>query len=115
MRSVVFGLASLVSFAGVASAQAHQCYRRVVDPAQYRSVEEQVLVSPEREVAEYAPAVTRQVEETVVVRPEREYSRVIPAQYGYEDETVMVSPARREWGPPRRARPHPPGASAGAR
>ena len=97
MRSVVIGLAGLVSLGSVVSAEAHQCYRRVADPAQYRTVAEQVLVSPEREVAEYVPAVTRQVEETVIVRPEQEVTRVIPAQYGYQDETVLVSPARREW------------------
>ncbi len=97
MRSVVYFLAGAASLGAVASAQAHQCYRRVVEPAQYRTVAEQVLISPEREVAEYVPAVTRQVEETVLVRPEQQVTRVIPAEYGYEDETVLVSPATREW------------------
>ena len=97
MRNIVFGLAALVSLGVAASAEAHQCYRLTAEPAQYRSVEEQVLVSPEREVAEYSPAVTRQVEETVVVRPEQTVTRIIPAEYGLEQEPVLVSPARREW------------------
>ena len=97
MRSIVFGLAGLVSLGAAASAEAHQCYRLTAEPAQYRTVEEQVLVSPAREVAEFTPAVTRQVEETVIVRPEQTVTRVIPAEYGLEQETVLVSPARREW------------------
>ena len=97
MRIVVFGVAGLVSLGAIASAEAHQCYRRVVEPAQYRTVAEPVLVSPEREVAELVPAVTREVEETVVVRPATQVTHVIPATYGYQSETVLVSPAHREW------------------
>ena len=96
MRNAALAGAAILAISAV-SAEAHQCYRRVVEPPRYSTVEEQVLVSPEREVAEYAPAVTRQVEETVVVRPERTVTRVIPAQYAYEEQTVEVSPARREW------------------
>jgi hypothetical protein len=95
MRVIATSLAGLLAL-GV-SAEASQCYRRVVQPAQYGAVSEQVLASPEREVADYAPAVTRQVEESVVVRPERTYTRVIPAEYGETHETVEVSPAQREW------------------
>jgi len=90
-------LAGALVLASAAGAQAHQCYRRVVEPPRYSTVEEQVLVSPAREVAEYVPAVTREVEETVLVRPERTVTRVIPAQYGYEAQTVEVAPAHREW------------------
>ena len=97
MRAVVLGLAGLVSLGAFEAAEAHQCYRRVVEPAQYRTVERQVLVSPEREALEYTPAVTRQVEETVVVRPETQVARVVPAEYGVEYETVLASPAHREW------------------
>jgi hypothetical protein len=97
MRGIVFGLAALGSLGVAASAEARQCYRLTATPAQYRTVEEQVLLSPAREVADFTPAVTRQVEETVVVRPEQTLTRVLPAEYGLEQETVMVSPARREW------------------
>ncbi len=97
MRKIVIGLAALVSLGVVASAQARQCYRLTAAPAQFRTVEEQVLVSPAREVADFTPAVTRQVEETVVVRPEQTLTRVIPAEYGLEQATVQLSPAHREW------------------
>jgi hypothetical protein len=97
MRNIVFGLAALASLGVGSSAEARQCYRLSAEPAQYRTVEEQLLLSPAREVAEYAPAVTRQVEETVVVRPEQTLTRVIPAEYGLEQATVLVSPPRREW------------------
>jgi hypothetical protein len=80
-----------------ARAEAQQCYRRVVDPPQYSSVVEQVLVAPAREARERVPAVTREVEKTVVVRPEQTVEHVIPAQYALRSETVEVSPARREW------------------
>ena len=80
-----------------AEAEAQQCYRRVVDPPQYSTVVERVLVAPAREVREYAPAVTQLVPQTVVVRPEQTIERVVPAQYAIEAETVQVSPAHREW------------------
>jgi hypothetical protein len=96
MRKAAVAGAAVFAFS-VASAEAHQCYRRVVDPPRYSTVEEQVLVSPEREVAEYVPAETRQVEETVVLRPERTITQVVPPQYGYEEQTVEVAPAHREW------------------
>ena len=92
-----FALGCVIILTSAVSAQAHQCYRRVVEPPRYSTVEEQVMIAPEREVAEYAPAVTRTVEETVVVRPERTVTRYIPAEYAVEDQTVEVEPARREW------------------
>jgi hypothetical protein len=98
MRVSTFGLVGLVALLSAASAQAgDQCYRRVIEPAQYRTVEERVLIAPERRVAEYVPAVTRQVEETIVVRPAHEVARVSPALYRIEEESVLVRPARREW------------------
>ena len=98
MRVSALGLAGLCSLVTLANAEAgNECYRRVVEPAQYRTIEESVLITPEREVPEYVPAVTREVEETMVVEPAREVTRVSPALYRYEEDTVLVSPARREW------------------
>src|SRR5436305_13555893 len=78
-------------------AQAHQCYRRVVEPPRYSTVADEVMVTPAREVSEYAPAVTREVEESVVVRPEQKIAHIIPAQYGLQRETFELSPAHAEW------------------
>lgn len=98
MRGSVLALAGLVSVAAIASAQAgNECYRRVVEPPQYQTIEENVLLSPEREIPEYVPAVTRRVAETVVVEPERAFERVIPPVYGVQEETVLVRPASRQW------------------
>lgn len=95
MRVIATSLVALLAL-GV-TAQANQCYRRIVEPPQYRTVAEAVLASPEREVADYVPAVTREIEETVVMRPARTYVSVAPAQYGETRQTVEVSPAHSEW------------------
>jgi len=98
MRVSALGLAGFISLATLASAQAgNECYRRVVTPATYRTVAEQVLVEPEREVAEYVPAVTQAVEQTIVVEPAHEVTQTIPAEYDTVEDTVLVSPARRVW------------------
>ena len=95
MRPFVLAVAALALAAP--TAQARQCYRRVVEPPRYATVAEEVMASPAREVADYAPPVTREVEETVVVRPERTVAHLIPAQYAVREETALVSPAHREW------------------
>jgi hypothetical protein len=96
MRYLAIAGAGLLALSG-AGAEAHQCYRRIVEPPQFDMVSDTVLVTPERDVAEYVPAVTRAVEETVIVRPEQSVARIIPAEYAYQDETVEVTPAHREW------------------
>lgn len=80
-----------------AEAEAQQCYRRIIDPPQYSTVVERIMVAPAREAPEYVPAVTRVVAETVVVRPEQTVERVVPAQYTLRADVVEVSPAHREW------------------
>ena len=46
MRKLALAGAALVLTSAV-SAQAHQCYRRVVEPPRYSTVEEQVMVAPD--------------------------------------------------------------------
>jgi hypothetical protein len=96
MRNAALAGAAILAVSAL-SAEARQCYRRVVEPPRYSIVAERVLASPEREIAEYVPAVTRQVEETVIVRPERSVTRMSPAQYGFVAQTIEASPAHREW------------------
>ena len=96
MRNAALAGAAILALSSVGT-QAQQCYRRVIDPPQYSTIVEQVLVAPAREAREYLPAVTRQVEQTVVVRPERTVSRLAPAEYALRADTVEVSPAHREW------------------
>ncbi len=73
------------------------CYREVVEPAQYQTVAETVMVAREREIAHVVPAVLRQVEETVVVSPARTIVHDVPPEFGIVDEAVLVAPARRVW------------------
>ncbi len=96
MRYLAIAGAGLFAWSSV-GAEAHQCFRRVIEPPQFTFVSENVLVTPARDVTEYVPAVTRPVAETVVIRPEQSVTRIIPAEYAYQDETVEVSPAHREW------------------
>jgi hypothetical protein len=96
MRYLAIAGAGLFAWSS-AGAEAHQCFRRVVEPPQFTFVTEDVMVTPARDIVEYVPAVTRPVVETVVVRPEQTVTRVIPAEYANQDETVEVSPAHREW------------------
>jgi hypothetical protein len=96
MRYTALGLGLALTLPA-AGAGAQQCYRRVVEPPQFSTVVERVLVAPARETQEYVPAVTREVARTVVVRPERSVAHVIPAEYVDRVETVETSPAHREW------------------
>lgn len=97
MRGSRIALGGLMLIGAIGGANANECYRRVVEPAQYQTVAETVMVEPERQIPEYVPAVARRVAETVVIEPERTVTRVIPAVYQAVNETVMVRPATREW------------------
>jgi hypothetical protein len=72
------------------------CYQQQVAPAQYRAVQETVMVAPGGVVAHRTPAQYRtvMVPKTVMVAPEGvEYER-IPAQYETRQRVEMVAPAR---------------------
>ena len=97
MRGSRIALGGLILIGAAGVANANECYRRVVEPAQYQTVAETVMVEPERQIPEYVPAVARRVAETVVVEPERTVTRVVPAVYEAVNETVLVRPATREW------------------
>jgi len=88
--------------AGLASAQAGggrcaDCYEKVVQPAQYATRSETVLVRPQRTVAYATPPEYATVHEKVLVRPATTYARTIPAETGVVAERVLVAPARKEW------------------
>ena len=97
-----------------------QCFAKVVEPARFEAVREQVLVAPGRVDSRVVPArrhwevrpvvleperretfttppVLRTVSEPVVMRPATVQVSVIPAQYRDVAERVMVSPPRRYW------------------
>jgi hypothetical protein len=67
-----------------------------VAPAQYRAVQETVMVAPGGVVAHRTPAQYRtvMVPQTVMVAPEGVQYQQIPAQYATRQRVEMVAPAR---------------------
>jgi len=86
---------------------------RTLVPAEYKTIEKQVLVSPARSEEVIIPAVTkdvivkkangdgtfREVIEQVVIQEERVDYVVTPPVYETRTERVLVGPARQEWKP----------------
>jgi hypothetical protein len=72
------------------------CYQPRTEPAQYRAVQETVLVQPGRVIAHRTPAQYRtvMVPQTVMVSPEGVQYERIPAQYGVRQRVELVAPAR---------------------
>jgi hypothetical protein len=71
-------------------------YQEQVAPAQYRTVQETVMVSPGRVIARRTPAQYRtvMVPQTVMVAPEGvAYERTAP-EYATQERVEMVAPAR---------------------
>ena len=93
-----------VAIPTAASAQCYSCYappqpccvQQQVAPAQYRTVQETVMVSPGRVIAHRTPAQYRtvMVPQTVMVAPEGvAYERTAP-EYATQERVEMVAPAR---------------------
>jgi hypothetical protein len=72
------------------------CYQQQVAPAQYRAVQETVMVSPGAVVAHRNPAQYRtvMVPQTVMVAPEGVAYERTPPQYATRERVEMVAPAR---------------------
>lgn len=66
-------------------------------PATYETITEQRLVKEASTVFTMVPAVYETVTETIVVEPEREESIVVPAQYETYTEQVLVREAYTTW------------------
>lgn len=87
-----------------ASAGCHSCYvppqpccfQQQIAPAQYRTVQETVMVAPGRVIAHRTPAQYRtvMVPQTVMVAPEGVQYEQVPAQYATQQRVEMVAPAR---------------------
>ena len=78
-----------------------QQYQQVVAPAEYRTVQETVMVAPGRVIAHRTPAQYRtvMVPQTVMVAPEGvQYERTAP-QYATQERVEMVAPARSYYAP----------------
>jgi len=79
------------------NAKPGECYARVLIPAQYKTVDDEVVVKEATEKLTIIPAEFNSTEEKVMVVPE--YTRLIPVPATYKDvnETIEVKPAERYW------------------
>jgi len=73
--------------------KAGECYARVLIPAQYKTVSDQVLKRDAAERIEIIPARYETVEENVLVKEASSTLEVVPAVYGEVQERVLVKPA----------------------
>lgn len=73
--------------------KAGECYARVLIPATYQTVSEQVLAREAAERIEIIPAEYETVKETVMTQEASSRLEVIPAVYGEVTERVLVKPA----------------------
>jgi len=73
--------------------KAGQCYARVLIPAKYQTISEQVLKRDAAERFEVLPARYESGTETVLVKEASTQLEVIPAVYGKVEERVLVKPA----------------------
>jgi peptidoglycan hydrolase-like protein with peptidoglycan-binding domain len=70
-----------------------QCYARVLIPAEYKTVSEQVVKSDAAERIEVIPARYETTTEQVLVKEKSTKLEVVPAVYGEVQERVLVKPA----------------------
>lgn len=80
-----------------ADASPGECYARVRTPAEYRTVEEQVITREAREDIRIHPAVYGTQTEQVMVRPASTRMVEVPAVYEMVETQVEISPAKEEW------------------
>jgi hypothetical protein len=74
------------------NAKPGECYARIMVPAQYRTVNETVVVTPASQKIETIAARYEWAEERVLVKEASERLEVIPARYEDRTERVMVRP-----------------------
>ena len=74
-----------------------ECYARVVLPAQYETVEEQVMIKEPSEDISIIPAEYTEAEEEVEVIPKTKKLTPVPATFEEVTETIEVKPAVRTW------------------
>lgn len=74
-----------------------ECYSKVIVPAVFEDVTEQVLVKPETNTVEIIPATYDVQEKEVLVKEASTKLVAVPAVYRTVTEEVEVAPARTEW------------------
>ena len=76
-----------------ANAKPGECYARVTQPAQFKTVQEQVLATEASEKVKVIPATFKTVEERILVSEASTRLEVIPATYKTVEERILVKPA----------------------
>jgi len=74
-------------------AEPGKCYAKVLVPATFTTVTEEMLKREASEKIETVPAVYEWVEKKVMVKAATETIEIIPAVYGTAEETVEIMPA----------------------
>ncbi|MGB5260198.1 MAG: peptidoglycan-binding domain-containing protein [Gammaproteobacteria bacterium] len=89
-----------------ANARAGECYAKVMVPAQYKTIDEKVVVAEATEKIEIIPAKYEWTEVRVPVQQESEKLVVVPATYKKVEEKIEISPAHTVWrlGPGKKAK-----------
>ena len=80
-----------------ANARPGECYAKVMVPAQYKSVEEKVVVAEASEKIEIIPAKYEWSDVKVSVQPESEKLIAVPAKYKTVEEKIELQPAHTVW------------------
>ena len=79
------------------NAQSGMCYGKVVIPAQYKTVTQKLLATPESTKLSIVPAQYKSGTERVLDTAASTKIQTVPATYRTESRTVTVSPASTEW------------------
>lgn len=80
-----------------ANARPGECYAKVMVPAQYKTIDEKVVVAEASEKIEIIPAKYEWTEVRVPVQQESEKLVVVPASYKTVEEKIEISPAHTVW------------------
>ena len=75
------------------NAQPGHCYSRVLTPATYKTVTDQVVFKPASEIVTISPATYTDTTEKLLIKEESTKIVVVPATYKTVTEQVMVRPA----------------------
>ena len=79
------------------NAKPGQCWSRVLMPARYETVTEEVVLQPASERIELVPASYDWDEREIVIEEAYERLEIVPAKFSTRTETVTVEPAREEY------------------
>ena len=77
------------------NAKAGECYARITQPAQFKTVQERVLATEASEKVAVTPATYKTVQERILVREASERLEVVPASYKTVEERILVTPAKK--------------------